>query len=259
MPRTSLATPGSRGFRALRIGPISVLIDPSWFVWLAVIAASAQDWLLHAGFSRSAAVRWEAGVALALLVSACVLLHELAHSLVALSYGLRVRTITLFLFGGVSHIEREAPTATIEYQIALIGPLTSLVLATIFGAIARAGDHRSTLGGAWGFASWVNLVLAVFNLLPAFPMDGGRVLRSILWAIRRNRARATHLAAIAARVIAVIMIVAAAAGFVFGLVQRNADVGYVWVAGIGVFLYNASSTAERSEGGDVPNRNDGRG
>ena len=251
MPDTNAMAP-ARGFRLMRFGPIELRIDPTWFIWFVLITLVAKqvtpDFELH-----STLVRWSVWAGLALGISACVVVHELAHSIVAIAHGLPGRRITLFMFGGVSHIEREAPRPSVEYQVAIAGPLTSLVLATVFGGVSLLVDpYDQGLAGAWGFVSYVNVWLFVFNLLPAFPMDGGRVLRSVIWRFR-SRARATRLAGVTSRVFAMIFILGGVAMLGSALIGGSDLTEGIWLAGIGAFLYNAASAAERLEGGDIPN------
>jgi Zn-dependent protease len=138
-----------------------------------------------------------------------LLLHEFAHSVVAKSLGLRVRAITLFALGGVSQIESEAPDAKSEFWIAIVGPITSVALGVLLIAVARAagwlpGTEPNTPAIAvllW--LGYINVALAPFNMIPGYPLDGGRVLRAILWWINRNQERATQWAAQVGQVLAV--------------------------------------------------------
>src|SRR5262249_12433427 len=192
-----------------RLFGIDLRVDWSW-VFIFVLLT----WNLVAVFSR-----WhpdwtpvEALVIAAcasLLFFGCVLLHELAHSLVAMRYGVQVRSITLFLFGGVSNIEQEPPSAKAEFLIAIVGPITSIalgILALVLASLAmttsmtNAGDAIDAfarLGPVATLLAWlgpINVTIGIFNLIPGFPLDGGRVLRSIFWAASGDLRRSTRWA-----------------------------------------------------------------
>jgi Zn-dependent protease/CBS domain-containing protein len=247
-----------RGIRVGRLFGINIYIDWSWlFIFLLV------TWHLSAVFFPSFHPDWSLGLnilmgALAsLLFFASVLAHELAHSLVAKARGLPVRNITLFIFGGVSNIEREPPSPLTEFLVAVVGPLTSLILGLTFIFAARftitdAGllnnpmaaigqlDPLSTL---LIYLGPINLILAVFNLIPGFPLDGGRVLRSILWGITGSLRRATRWATWVGQLVAWTFIIAGIA-MVFGFqvpFLGSGLIGGLWLAFIGWFLNNAAS------------------
>lgn len=190
-----------------------------------------------------AIVSWTAGLVAALTFFASLLAHELAHALTAQRYGVRVDGITLWLFGGVARLRDEPPTAGADLWIAAVGPLTSLALGGVFGVAALVA---SLLGlgivalGVLGWLAAINVVLAVFNLIPASPLDGGRILRGILWKARGDRHAAAVTAARAGRVFGFILIA-------FGIAQVIFVPGFggLWLALIGWFLTNAASTEER--------------
>ena len=232
---------------------IQVSIDWSWFfIFLLVI------WNLGTAFTSwhpdwTPALSWGLAVVASLLFFASVLAHELAHSLVANARGLPVRRITLFLFGGVSDLQREPPSAGTEFVMAIVGPLTSLVLGGIFLGLGILDAHATptTTGGLARLSPlatvllWlgpINLILGVFNLVPGFPLDGGRVLRSILWAATGNLRVATRWASWVGEVIAWLMILGGVA-MIFGAqipVFGTGLVGGVWLALIGWFLHHAA-------------------
>ena len=186
-----------RGLRIASIGGIAIEVHFSWFLILAVIT-----YLLAAGLfpdmyeGWSTATYWLVGGAAALLLFVTVLLHELAHAVVAIRRGLPVRRITLFIFGGVSHLSRQPRSAGEEFFIAAAGPATSLALAlVIFGASYLVRGSSEQLEAMFTYLAFVNVMLAVFNILPGFPLDGGRVLRSIAWKRTRSFRKATRIAA----------------------------------------------------------------
>lgn len=182
-----------RGFRIFRIFGIDVSINPSWFIILFLIV-----WSLGAGFFPTVYLGWTGveywvvAVVAALMLFASLLAHELAHSLVARRQGTPVKGITLFLLGGVSNLEREAETPGREATMAAAGPATSVVLGVAFLALAQAVEEPQTVHALFTYLGVINLALAAFNLLPGFPLDGGRLLRSALWKLRGDIVWATR-------------------------------------------------------------------
>lgn len=248
------------GFSLGRIAGINVTIDWSWiFIFLLV------TWNLAAGVFPTIhpdwgpGLSWTVGIVASLLFFSSVLAHELAHSLVAKARGLPVRRITLFLFGGVSNIEKEPPSPGTEFLVAIVGPLTSFLLGVIFiftglsmaglDVPANVGQTRpllAQLGPVPTMLLWlggINLLLAAFNLIPGFPLDGGRVLRSIFWAATDNLRRATRWATAVGQIIAWLFILAGIA-MIFGVqlpVFGTGVVSGLWLAFIGWFLNNAAA------------------
>ncbi len=249
------------GFRVGRIFGINVYVDWSWiFIFLLVTWNLAGGFFpdLHPGWSRT--LNWGMGLLASLLFFASVLAHELAHSLVAVARGLPVRRITLFLFGGVSNIEREPPSPGTEFLMAIVGPLTSIVIgAFMFLLLGARIDVQSVmrgqitplqvlrnLGPLETVMLWlgnINIILGIFNLIPGFPLDGGRVLRSILWAVTDNLRRATRYATWVGHLVAWVFILAGLA-MAFGVQIPFLGTGLIsglWLAFIGWFLNNAAS------------------
>ena len=172
-----------------------------------------------------------------MLLFVSVLIHELAHSFVALARGLAARSITLFIFGGVSNLSGEAKSATTEFLVAIVGPLISFVLAAIAFVLASVIDEpRFDLVAS--YLVYINVVLGLFNLVPGFPLDGGRVLRAILWGTTGNPRRATTWAANVGKLVALLL-------FAYGVAQLldGQIVGGVWMAAIAWFLYSAASAS----------------
>lgn len=183
-------------FRVARIAGIDIEIHPSWLLILAFVAYS-----LSAGFfpdqyeDWSTFAYWAVGISAALLLFVTVLIHEMAHALVAKRRGLEVPRITLFIFGGVSHLSRQPSSAGEEFQIAAAGPATSLLIAIVTGLAGWAlRDVNDKLEAMLLYLAFVNTALAIFNILPGFPLDGGRVLRSIAWKRTGSFRRATRIA-----------------------------------------------------------------
>ncbi|HTJ28736.1 MAG TPA: site-2 protease family protein [Candidatus Limnocylindria bacterium] len=189
----------------------------------------------------------------ALALFASVVAHEFAHALVARRFGVRTSAITLFLFGGVATLDEEPPTPRAEAWIALAGPALSALLAVAaFGLMAlveRTVPGRSgiALGLLGAYLALANGVLAVFNLVPAYPMDGGRVLRALLWHLRRDRLSAT---AISARIAIGFALALVAAGVLCAMATRNAI--YAWYVVLGVFLLRQGWTEERATHAPAP-------
>lgn len=216
---------------------IEIGLDYSWFVIFALIT-----WMLAGSYYPgefkhwSPWVYWVTGVVTAVMLFASVLLHELGHSVVALRYKIPVRSITLFLFGGVAQIGAEPPSAVAEFFIAIAGPLVSLALAILFYAVQPVVAGIEPLLGLAKYLAYINLALVLFNLIPGYPLDGGRVFRAIVWAITGDMGRSTLIAANVGRFFAFLLIF-------FGVWQMFSGNlgGGLWIAFIGWFLDNAAS------------------
>jgi len=223
------------------IGGIAIGLHYTWFVIAVLIALSLAARFRSVNQGWSSALIWSTAVITAVLFFVTLLLHELAHSMVAKSYGLRVRSITLFALGGVSQIESEAPNARSEFWIAIVGPITSAVIGGLLLLLARAfgwhsGIHATTpLLAVLLWLGYINFGLAVFNMIPGYPLDGGRVLRSLLWWISGNQQRATRWTTQIGQGVAFLLIL-------FGLLQFFLGAGFagLWLAFIGWFLLDAA-------------------
>jgi len=249
------------GFRIGRIFGINIRIDWSWLLILVLVT-----WNLSAVFGQthgdwSAVLSWGIAFVAALLFFASVLAHELAHSLVARARGMPVRGITLFLFGGVSNIEREPPSAGGEFLMAIVGPLTSVVIGLVLtvaasiavGPLGDLGDPSQAIGQFGPVTTlvlWlgsVNILVGLFNMIPAFPLDGGRVLRSFFWAASDNLRQATRWAAWIGQGIAWLLILVGIS-MVFGLqvpLLGSGPISGLWLAFIGWFLNSSASQSYR--------------
>ncbi|MCH7706427.1 MAG: site-2 protease family protein, partial [Chloroflexi bacterium] len=181
----------------MRIRGIRISVHFTWLFAVAFIALTLSEGFFPAYFRGwSTATYWGTGILASLLLFLSVLVHELAHSFVAQARGLKVEGITLFIFGGVSNMGSEATRARDEFVIAVVGPLTSLALAALFWALHLVmGDGDGPLAAVVFYLGYMNALLAVFNMMPGFPLDGGRVLRSIVWGVTGNLTRATNIAA----------------------------------------------------------------
>ena len=228
-------------FKLATLAGIDIRLHYTWLLAFFLIAWSlALGYFPMSGQEQGPVTYWVLGVAAALLLFASVLVHELGHSLVAGSRGLRVDNITLFIFGGVSNITREATTAKDEFLIAVVGPLTSLVLAGLFWSIGLLLPPASAASALAGYLAYTNLLLGVFNIVPGFPLDGGRVLRSIVWGATGDMSRATQIASYVGQAVAFVLI-----GWGVLRVLSGDVFGGLWTAFIGWFLNNGAEASRQ--------------
>jgi Zn-dependent protease/predicted transcriptional regulator len=230
--------PGS--FRIGKIAGIDIFIHVSWLIIIVLLTWSlATGWfaVLYPGWSTI--TYWVVSFIAALLLFVAVLLHELAHSLVARARGLPVKNITLFIFGGVSNIEQEPQTPGVEFQMAFVGPLTSLAIGGIAYLLQLAlGENTSPLAAILRYLAVTNVLLGIFNLIPGFPLDGGRVLRSIVWKLSGNLRTATRVTTLVGEVIAYLFILLGIWLFFGGNLLDG-----IWLGFIGWFLLSAAQSA----------------
>ncbi len=227
-------TPAS-GFRLGRIFGIPIYLHSSWFIIFALITLSLRTQFTSQHPGWSPAQHWALGIITSLLFFASVVIHELGHSVVAMRYRIPVISITLFVFGGLARIGREPSSAKQEFNIAVAGPVTSFLLAGAFYLLGRYSFGIEMLAATSQWLSQINFVLAVFNLAPGFPLDGGRILRALAWGITGDFSRATSIASRGGQVLAYLMIF-------LGIWQAlNGNwVGGLWLAFIGWFLLTAA-------------------
>lgn len=226
------------------IGGIEIGLHYSWFIIAILIAFSLANHFHAVRPDWSVSLIWAAAIITSVLFFVTLLLHELAHSLVAKSRGLRVRAITLFALGGVSQIEQDPSDAKSEFWIAVVGPLTSLVIGFVLLGIVRLSGWTSGTEPAnpaiavFLWLGYINLALAFFNMIPGFPLDGGRVLRAIVWWITKNAERSTRIAAQIGQAVGLLFIL-------FGLYRFfvGANFGGLWMAFIGWFLLDAARSS----------------
>jgi Zn-dependent protease len=218
-----------------------VRLDASWLLIAALVT-----WSLAAGIfpqaepGLSAASYWWMGLSGAVLLFGSIIVHELFHSLAARRYGLEMSGITLFVFGGIAEMKEEPPSAKAEFMMAIAGPIASVLIGAGFYFLFLAGRNTWPLQvvGVVQYLYWINWILAAFNMLPAFPLDGGRVLRSALWQKRGDLRSATRTAARIGGIFGILLVVLG----VFQLFTGN-FVGAVWWFLIGMFLRGASQTS----------------
>src|ERR1700694_6046933 len=217
--------------------------------WSLLVVAALIAWSLATGILPSSApgqtsgAYWIAGAVSAVVFLVSLLAHELAHSVVAVRRGVRVDGITLWLFGGVSRFSSDTSSPGAQALITFVGPLTSLVLGTLFyiaSAAIGAGANPGLLPATLSWLGYINLLLGVFNLLPAFPLDGGRLLQSLIWLRTGDRGRATSIAARIGMAFAILLIAYGLATF---LVAGNL-IGGVWAVFLGWFLLSAARAEE---------------
>jgi Zn-dependent protease/predicted transcriptional regulator len=227
-----------------KISSIEIGLHYSWFIIAALIVFSLVERFREAHATWTRGEIWAVALVTAVLFFFSLLLHELAHSWVAQKRGLRVRAITLFALGGVSQIQDDSTDAKTEFWVAIAGPIASLMIGLVCLNIAsELGWHRSTephtaLAGILVWLGYINISLALFNMIPAFPLDGGRVLRSILWAVIKDGNRATRIAARVCQIVAFL--------FILDGIWRcfsGAGFGGLWIAFIGWFLMDAARTS----------------
>jgi Zn-dependent protease/predicted transcriptional regulator len=226
----------------VRLFGFEVKIDLSWLILGLLIA-----WTLAQGFFPNSyrglepAVYWAMGIAAAIGLLISIVFHELWHSLIARRFGLTMRGITLFIFGGVAEMTEEPPSPRAEFFMAAAGPVSSIVLGVALVGVsmfARSNGWPRPFIGVSSYLGFLNLMLAGFNLVPAFPLDGGRVLRAVLWGWKNNLRWATRVASSIGSAFGLVLVFIGAIQFVFGNV-----VGGIWLFLIGMFLRGASRSA----------------
>jgi Zn-dependent protease len=224
-------------WRVARIFGIDIRIDSSWVVIFALFS-----WFLSGSYFPSGypgwptSLYWALGLLTSLLVFVSVLIHELAHSLVAIQQGEKVHSITLFILGGVAQISQEPEEPLKEFSMAVVGPLASFGLAVVFFLLSLFLHPMSgPLAASAGYLALINVALGIFNLLPGFPMDGGRVLRSLIWKLTGDLKKATRIASLTGQGFAFLLIFIGVWRFL------RSDFGGLWLVLIGWFLHNAAA------------------
>ena len=230
-----------------RIFGIQFRIHYSWFIIFVLITGSLSwQYFPYTYPEWSAPTYWLTGIATSLLFFASVVAHELAHSLVARANDIPVKSITLFLFGGVAHMTREASRHGAELRMALAGPVASLVIGGLFfGLHLLLQSVNEPLAALTFWLARINVVLALFNLIPGFPLDGGRVFRSLLWRFSGNYQRATRIAFEVGRGVGYLFV---AGGVILMFLSRENWFNGLWLAFIGIFLtYMATASYRQTQ------------
>ena len=229
----------SASLRLGRVFGIPIEVNISWvfvFLLLTFLLAGEFD---DARLRWPVAQRWTVAMVTVVLFFLSVLAHELSHSVMAQSKGIPVQGITLFIFGGVSRLEREPQRPVTEFAIALVGPLCSILLAVVFGgAWYLLGGGNSAYEVVLLLLAWTNLSLGVFNLVPGYPLDGGRLLRAGIWGMTGSYSRATQIAARFGQAVGGAMVLGGVS-----LAVWVDMVNGVWVAFVGLFLFSMARSS----------------
>ena len=217
-----------------------VSLDPSWFLLALLITWTLASGLFPIDYpDLETPVYWWMGVAGAIGIFFSIIFHEFSHSMVARWFGIKISGITLFVFGGVAKLEKEPPSPSSEFLMAAAGPLSSFLLAAIFSAIedfAIASNWPTPVVGVLFYLAYINTILAIFNLVPAFPLDGGRMFRAALWAWKKDLRGATKISSQIGRGFGLVLIILGVLSFI----QGNFIGGMWWIL-IGMFLRGAAS------------------
>ena len=225
-----------------KIFGFEVKIDISWFLLAALITWSLASGLFPEYYKGlPSAAYWWMGAAGAVGLFLSIVVHELTHSLVARYYGMSMKGITLFIFGGVAQMEDDPPNPKAEFMMAIVGPLSSCFIGFFSFLLYTFGEKSGwpvTVNGVLTYLTWLNIILAVFNLIPAFPLDGGRVLRSALWRWKKDIRWSTDISAQIGSGFGLLLIIM---GVIY--IVRGNFVGGLWWFLIGLFL---RSTAQMS-------------
>ena len=224
-------------FKLFRLFGFTVSVDASWFI-VAVLLTWTLAQQFAADYEIGPTTYWLMGLAGMLGLFASIVVHEFAHSLVARRRGVPIRGITLFIFGGVAEMEREPPNAKTEFLVAIAGPIASVLIAGACYGLYWLGVRTNWPAPVNGVLQWlaiINLIVVGFNLVPAFPLDGGRVLRSILWHYKQNLRWATRVTSTLGSIFGMLLI-----GFgIFSFMAGN-FIGGIWMGFIGLFLLSAA-------------------
>ena len=229
-----------KGIKLFKVFGIQISLNYSWFIIFGLIAWSlAQGYFPQMRPNLSLTTYWLMGFITALLLFLSVVLHELSHSYVAMASGIEIKGITLFIFGGVARISREPSDARTEFKIAIAGPATSLALALVFWLSSRGVDFLmpgSVISSIFYYLFLINGILVAFNLIPGFPLDGGRLLRAYLWNRTDNLKEATRIASRVGKWFALLLIFVGFANIITGRLLNG-----IWFVFIGMFLQQAAA------------------
>jgi len=228
-----------------RLFGFNVRIDSSWIIILFLVIWSLAEGFFPARFAElGGQTYWMMAIAGAIGLFASIIIHEFSHAFIARKYGLKIQNITLFVFGGVAEMKEEPHSPKVEFLMAIAGPIASLLLWVLFNTLHRIGSAMEAplpITGVLGYLGMINLLLAIFNMLPAFPTDGGRVLRAFLWWRKKDIRWATQMASRISLFFAVSIIFI---GFV-NMIANNI-IGGIWWILIGSFLFSAAHASYHS-------------
>ena len=225
-----------------RLFGVRIQVHFSWVFIFALIAWSLASSWLPSRYEWSTTQYWVVGIIGSALLFICVLIHELSHSLEAIRRGLRVKSITLFFLGGFSEIDGESRSASEEFWVSVVGPVASLGLASFFGLLyLNLSGSASPIAALTQYLMFVNLLIGLFNLIPAFPLDGGRVLRSLVWKATQSQERATRVASLTGSVLGFGLI-----GVGVVAIFTNSLITGIWLMFIGWFIQSTASSVRQS-------------
>jgi len=228
-----------------RLFGFQVRVDLSWLIIFVLVSSSLAAGVFpqqYEGLSRP--TYWIMGIIAALGLFAAVVAHEFSHSIVARMGGMEMRGITLFIFGGVAEMDDEPPSAKTEFFMAIAGPIASLLIALVCLGLWQVGQMAVWPVPVNGVLLWlglINLVVMVFNLVPAFPLDGGRVLRAVIWGMTGNLRRATRIASSIGAAFGMFLIFMG----IFRVFATEQWLGGFWMGLLGLFLYGAAQQSYR--------------
>ncbi|MDZ7737112.1 MAG: site-2 protease family protein [Gammaproteobacteria bacterium] len=229
-----------KGYRLFRIFGFEVKLNLTWLLLALLITWTLAAGLFPASYPElNQSIYWWMGLSGAIGILFSIVFHELSHSLVARFYGLQIKGITLFIFGGVAEMQEEPVSPRVEFLMAVAGPVASVLLALVFFLLeqmATALGWSTAVIGVSHYLAMVNMIVAVFNLVPAFPLDGGRMLRAVLWHWQKNLQRATHIASQFGSGFGLALMILGGLAFI----QGNFIAGMWWVL-IGAFLRTAAN------------------
>ena len=227
----------AQGIRVGRILGIPIYIDFSWVLVFGLISFSVSSYFGSQHPTWTSTQTWTVGILTTVLFFASVVFHELSHSVVAQAYKIKVLSITLFIFGGLARISREPSKAIQEFNIAIAGPLASGFLSAVFFSLTILFPGKPMLLALATYLWETNLSLAVFNLLPGFPLDGGRIFRAIVWGFNKDFNRATRIAGASGKLIAYALIIAGIVSVAYG------NWGGAWLGLVGWYLLTAAQAS----------------
>lgn len=228
-------------FRIFKLLGFQVWIDWSWFILALLITWSLATHYFPSRYDEielNTTTRWGMGAVGTIGIFVSIVLHELGHSVVARRFGMQMRGITLFIFGGVAEMSDEPPNATAEFYVAIAGPIVSIFIGTcllMFTLLGTSTGWAIPVVGVTGWVGWMNFVLVIFNMVPAFPLDGGRVLRAVLWHRKGDLRRATQISSGIGGMFGTALIILGVLSFIWGNV-----IGGIWWVVLGLFLRTAA-------------------
>lgn len=230
-------------FRLGTVAGIRIGVHYTWFIIFLLLSATLYGSFGYEHPEWNPSVSLIAAIVTALIFFASIVLHELGHSIVAIRRGIAVRSITLFIFGGVAQTEKEADSAQTEFLVAIAGPLVSLVLAAMFYLLSKwFGPMSEVAAEAFNWLATINLMVAVFNMVPGFPLDGGRVFRALVWGVSGDANKGMQWAVRSGKLVAYMLM----AMGIMTAIQAHYLINGIWLFGIGWFLLISAQASSQS-------------